>query len=46
MASLLTGRRRWLVAGALGAALIAVAPVTLGHQRFRQRRRALVGRHR
>ncbi|WP_328649707.1 alkaline phosphatase [Amycolatopsis sp. NBC_00348] len=29
MASLLTGRRRWLVAGALGAALVAAAPVAL-----------------
>ncbi|SFW77284.1 alkaline phosphatase [Amycolatopsis australiensis] len=29
MASLFAGRRRWLVAGALGAALVAAAPVAL-----------------
>ena len=29
MASLFAGRRRWLIAGALGAALIAAAPVAL-----------------
>ena len=44
MASLFTGRRRWLVAGALGAALVAAAPVALRRQRLRHPRRALVGR--